>query len=119
MGETLGHFDENEDGSIEFTSIEGRSVARAEQDGTIRTPGSILDTQLDGEGRLTFGEDSIYIDDEGRVTGDVAREGLRFEGVTPDNRRLAMFCLLLVITFSGDSSGAAPDDAAVPTPEIP
>ena len=119
MGETLGHFDEHEDGALEFTSIDGRSIARAETDGRIRTPGSILDTRLDSAGRLSFGDESIFIDAEGRVTGDVAREGLRFEGVTEDNRRLAMFCLLLVITLSGDAAAGPSDEVAAPPPVNP
>jgi len=100
----LGRFERDEDGTIRFRGADGRVRAWLAPDGAIHTPLSTLDARVDEDARLVFGDEAIFIDDEGRVAGSVAREGLRFVGVDVENRREAIFLLVIAISIATASS---------------
>jgi len=100
----LGRFERDEDGTIRFRGADGRVRAWLAPDGAIHTPLSTLDARVDEDARLVFGDEAIFIDDEGRVTGSVAREGLHFVGVDGENRREAIFLLVIAMSIATASS---------------
>ena len=99
-GRVVGAIQESENGVIRFVGVDGQARAWLGTDGAIQTPLSTLDARVDEEHRLVFGEDAIFIEETGGVSGSVARQGLRFEGVHDDNRRRAIFMLVMVISMS-------------------
>jgi len=99
-GRVVGLIEESEGGVIRFVGVDGQARAWLGTDGAIQTPLSTLDARVDEEHRLVFGEDAIFIEETGQVSGSVARQGLRFDGVTETNRRRAIFMLVMVISMS-------------------
>jgi len=99
-GGVLGQFEREEDGTIRFRGADGRVRAWLAPDGAIHTPLSTLDARVDGNAQLVFGDEAIFIDDDGMVVGSVTREGLRFVGVNLENRREAIFLLVIAISIA-------------------
>ena len=103
-GQTLGKF--TADGKM--LDKKGNVKLTLKSDGTIVDPkGKALPGKIDDKDVYTLNGKSLTIGDDGTLKGPTPGDGTKLEGITKDNKRLAVYATVLMFTPTASGNSTA------------